>query len=87
MQSVVECRTPEDSELNEVEDEEAYTEQTPLPSHSDALDMLTQCLSWVEQQPETTPTQIFLFKNLISVAARKRNSSLKQKKITSYFNK
>ncbi len=87
IQSVVECRTPEDSELNEVEDEEAYTEQTPLPSHSDALDMLTQCLSWVEQQPETTPTQIFLFKNLISVAARKRNSSLKQKKITSYFNK
>ena len=78
IQSVVDSQT--DSELHEEEDESCI-EQTSAPSHSKALDMLTQCLPWVEQQPESTPTQIFLFKNLIDLAARKRYSNLKQTKV------
>ena len=83
---MVENQTCDDSEQLQ-EEEQSSTEEASIPSHSDVLSILTQCLPWVEQQPETTPTQIFLFTNLTYMAARKRYSSLKQGKITSYLKK
>ena len=64
VESVVENQTCDDSEQLQ-EEEQNSTEEASIPSHSDVLSMLTQCLPWVEQQPETTPTQIFIFTNLM----------------------
>ena len=55
------------------------------PSHAEVQDMLTKCLPWVERQPETTPTHLFMYRNLLELASEKRRSSLCQSKITSYF--
>jgi len=86
VQSVVECENCDGSEefQDDDDEQEGSVEETPIPSHGDVLSMLTQCLPWLEKQAETTPTQIFLFNNLIDMAAQKRVSSLKQRKITSY---
>ena len=81
---MVENQTCDDSEQLQ-DEEQSSTEEASIPSHSDVLSMLTECLPWVEQQPETTPTQ--LFTNLMDMAARKSYSSLKQGKITSYLKK
>ena len=35
-------------------------EEEAIPSHSEVHDMLTKCLPWVEQQPETTATHVYL---------------------------
>ena len=53
-------------------------------SHAKVQDMLTQCLPWVKRQPETTPTHLFMYRNLLELASEKRRSSLCQSKITSY---
>ena len=55
----------EGSTSNVVEEEECDMECTEeeraCPSHDEVLDMLTKCLPWVEQQPETTPTHTYLY--------------------------
>ena len=39
-----------------VEDDSGDELELPLPSHGEVMNMLNQCLPWVEIQPETTPT-------------------------------
>ena len=76
------------STSNAVEEEECDMECTeeerPCPSNADVLDMLTKCLPLVEQQPETTPTHIFMYVHLLKIAAE-RTSSLRQSNFTSFF--
>ena len=68
---MVENQTCDDSEQLQ-EEEQSSTEEASIPSHSDVLSILTQCLPWVEQQPETTPTQIFLFTNLTLYGSKEK---------------
>ena len=74
-----------DAVEEEESDMECTEEERACSSHAEVLDMLTKCLPWVEQQPETTPTHIFMYRHLLEIAAERRTSSLRQSKITSFF--
>ena len=69
----------DDSDLNELHDVE------PTPSHAKACEMLKECILWAEQQPKTTGTHMISLSSLMGISAKKRMSSLKQTKITSFF--
>jgi hypothetical protein len=73
------------SEEDDIDQDSEEQSAESLPSHSEVSDMLCKCLPWVEAQSETTATHLFVFRNLMDLAARKRMSSLKQTKITSFF--
>ena len=74
---VKESTSPQDDTDEEEEMERAV-------SHSDAEQCFDTCLKWLEQQQEATPMNLMLLGNLHSLASRKRHSSLKQRKITSF---
>ena len=67
---------------NEVE-EEGY--QACPVSNSQAASYFDQCLTWLEHQSEATIYNTTLLRELQSLAASKRAESLKQTKVTNYF--
>ncbi len=76
---VKESTSPQDDTDEEEEMERAV-------SHSDAKQCFDTCLKWLEQQQEATPMNLMLLGHLHTIASRKRHSSLKQRKITSFCN-
>ena len=74
-----------DVRVYQFQDDDCDVQEVAIPSHGEVLDMLSKCLPWVEQQTETSAAHLFMYKNLIEMAAAKRSSSLRQSKITSFF--
>jgi hypothetical protein len=57
----------------------------PIPSHAETCEILKKCILWAEQQPETTGAHMISLHSLMTISAKKRMTSLKQTKITSFF--
>ena len=55
------------------------------PPHKEVDSMLDKCLLWYKQQKECRPSSLLLLKEIRDLAVAKRNSSLKQTKLTSFF--
>lgn len=66
----------EETECNSLED---------LVSHQEGFAALEKALTYVEQQPEATSADLLLLKHWRDVAARKRQTGLKQTKIKDFF--
>ena len=54
-------------------------------SHSDALRMFDSCITWLLQQEEANTYNLSVLKQLRELAARKRLSSLQQKRLDDFF--
>ena len=80
VRAVTDVNTADDTEEVKQHDE-GDVEEVAIPSHGEVLDMLSKCLPWVEQQPERSAAHLFMYKNLIEMAAAKRTSSLQQSKL------
>ncbi|XP_062499058.1 jerky protein homolog-like [Corticium candelabrum] len=75
----VQVQDPSDSE-----DEAEHTDVAKI-SHTKAVDCFSVCLEWLEQQPEATPINLMLLRELLDLAGQKRGSALKQKTMDCYF--
>ena len=63
-------------------------EASPCPiSDKVAMEMLDKCLTWLQYQPEASAHNASVLLSLNAIAAKKRFTSMKQKAITSFFNK
>ena len=83
------CELVSKSSENEVQsddDDSEEEDQCPQVSNSEAIHMFEQCLTWLEQQPEATVYNTTVLRELHSLATSKRMESLKQAKLTQYFN-
>ena len=58
-QSVTDSTSNDEAEQS-VED--SIDDTRPIPSHGEVFSMLDQCLPWLENQAETTPSQVFFLK-------------------------
>ena len=61
------------------------TSETSSVSHSSAVKMFDGCLQWLQEQEESSLYNIQVIKELRELAARKRMSTIKQKKISDFF--
>ena len=61
IQAVIETNTS-DAVENDMEDIDDAQEGEHIPSHGEVVHMLTKCLPWVEQQPETTAQHMLFSK-------------------------
>lgn len=76
----------EEDETEEEENEtDDLTEGENGPSHSEAFDALYLAFKWFERQEESNTTQLLQLRRLRDLAALKRNSTMKQTKISSFF--
>lgn len=55
------------------------------PSHADALTALELAMKWYEKQSESCMPQLMVLKQIRDLAAKKRTSSLTQKKMSDFF--
>ena len=70
------------------DDESEIDDATPCPiSHKDAKEMLDKCRTWLQYKPEASVHNTNVLLSLKDIVAKKRFTSLKQKAITSFFNK
>lgn len=67
------------------DDMEACVVDEQRISHQEGFATLEKALLYVEQQPEATPADLLLLNRWRNMAARKRRSNMKQKRIDSYF--
>jgi len=58
---------------------------TKIPSLGEVFNMLTQCLPWIETQPEILASHICAINNLIELATTKRKTNMKQIHLTSFL--
>ena len=70
VRAVTDVNTADDTEEVKQYDE-CDVEEVAIPSHGEVLDMLSKCLPWVEQQPETSSP--------VYVQKLNRNGSSKEK--------
>lgn len=77
-------KAPEEAVDSEDEEEEEDQNVCPV-SNSDAAHYFQQCLTWLERQPEASVYNTTLLRELQSLASNKRVESLKQRRVTSYF--
>ncbi len=68
----------------ETQDAEDSDEVSPTISHSAAVKMFDGCMQWLQEQGESNIHNMAMLTELRDLAARKRISTLKQKKITDY---
>lgn len=74
------------TEENESEESSEDEETSDLgPSHADAFSSLEMAMNWYERQPECCLPQLMVLKQIRDLAAKKRTSSLVQKKMTDFF--
>lgn len=73
-------------ELCSEEEDEGEEEEGSLQcvSSGQAADMLEQCLTWYENQPEATATSLMLLKQIRDLAVTKRWQNLKQSTLRSF---
>lgn len=79
---VAACSTSQQTETDSSDDDD-YVEEKNGPNHTEATKIFEDLMLYMEQQDDTSPAELLLMKRLRDRAARKRSSSLKQKKI--YF--
>lgn len=82
------CEIVSQDETAEAEDDEdkEEDEEEPCPvSNSDAARMFEWCLTWLESQPEATVYTTTVLRELQAMATKKRMKSLKQAKLSQYF--
>jgi hypothetical protein len=68
--------------------EESDDDMEPEPEtvpHGEALAAFDVCIRWLQQQPEATTIRLQTLQSMRDIAASKRCSTLKQKKIDSFF--
>ncbi len=68
----------------ETQDAEDSDEVSPTISHSAAVKMFDGCMQWLQEQSESNIHNMAMLTELSDLPARKRISTLKQKKITDY---
>lgn len=68
---------------DDIEDGEA--EESPVISHEEGLNALELALKYIEEQPESTASDLLLMKRWRDIAAKKRMSRLKQCSITDFL--
>ncbi len=66
-------------------DSDEATQETSTVSHSSAVTMFDGCLQWLQEQEEACMYNINVLQELRELAARKRISALKQKKVSDFF--
>lgn len=74
--------------VNEVTNQLSEDEDDVMPekiSHSDGLQAIEKALSYIEQQPQVSPTDIMLLRRWREIAATNRRSVTKQKNLKDYF--
>ena len=74
----------DEDDTDDEEAQEGQKNECPV-SNSEAARYFEQCLIWLEHQPEATPYNTTLLRELQSLASNKRIDSLKQAKVTNYF--
>ena len=72
VRAVTDVNTVGDTEEDN-QDDDCDVQEVAIPSHGEVLDMLSKCLPWVEQQTETSAAHLFMYKNLIEMAAANRS--------------
>lgn len=83
---VASCSSQQAAELSSDDDDpDDSVDEKKGPNHTEATRMLDEVMVYLEQQDETSPTEMLLIKRLRDRAAKKRSSNLKQKKISSFF--
>ena len=75
-----------DDNVEHGSDESDIDESHGTISHALALDMFDKCLQWLHEQEEANSYTVRTLLELREMAARKRISAIKQKKISDYFN-
>lgn len=86
------CETLTDMEIcdlvtgPQIDSEDDSDQEQPCPvSHSEAAEMLEQCLTWLEHQQEASVYNTSVLRELHSLASEKRFNSMKQTSITDFF--
>ena len=77
------CDSVLDDPHTDSEDEDE--DEQPVISHSEAAFMFEQCLTWLEHQPEVNTYNTTCVRQLQTLAAEKRLSTIKQSEITTFF--
>ena len=72
-EKIVDCVEVQD--LLDSEDEAEHTDVTKI-SHTKARYCFSVCLEWLEQQPEATPVNLMLLREILDIAGQKRGSGL-----------
>lgn len=85
---IVETVNDEAQNAEEVSDEDEPMEQTENKiSHAEGFKAIQSAIDYLEQQAETTSTDLLLLRRLRETAAKKRASSVKQKTLMNFFKK
>ena len=64
---------------------EQGADSSPLVPHGHAVKMFDSCIAWLQQQDEASAYNMSVLHNLRELAAGKRLTSIKQKKLTDYL--
>lgn len=81
--SVVQDTTSKELDCNESDEE---VEAATRVSHAEAEKMFDQCIKWLQEQEEASHYNVRVLQELSELAARKRLNTLKQRKVSDYFN-
>lgn len=65
--------------------DDSSASSSPLIQHGHAVKMFDSCIAWLQQQDEASAYNISMLSNLRELAAKKRLTSITQKKLTDYF--
>ena len=74
-----------EDETSDSSDELDTAESCPKVSHATAIAAFDQCIEYMEQQPDSSTTELMLLYRMRASAAEKNALSLKQTKVTNYF--
>ena len=58
---------------------------SPLIQHGHAVKMFDGCIAWLQQRDEASAYNLSMLRDLRELAAKKRLTSITQKKLTEYF--
>ena len=75
----------QDHDESDDSDDNEVTEETTSISHVSAFKMFDGCICWLQQQEEACLYNIQTLQELRELAARKRVSAIKQRKISDFF--
>ena len=62
--------------------DDSSASSSPLIQHGHAIKMFDSCIAWLQQQDEASAYNISMLSNLRELAAKKRLTSITQKKLT-----
>lgn len=82
---MVSADSAQENDESEDEDDNSSDLGTKI-SHENAIKIFENALQYVENHPQSEPTDIVLMRRWIDIALRSRINSQKQQKITNFFN-